>query len=161
MSVSTGSSETTAPGTADPRAARRLGSLRRAGFVTFVLLVAQFILGSYVSVFVTVPKADHGQGAAQALANGPVGLTVHIVLGLLLILAAIGFLAQSIVSRRKAVIVAAVLGLLAMIGAAGSGSAFTGNGQNAASMTMAALAGVGLLCYGTALFLLPNPESKS
>jgi hypothetical protein len=49
-----------------------------------------------------------------------------------------------------------VLGLLAMIGAAASGSAFTGSGRDSASMAMAALAAVGLLCYGTSLFLLPR-----
>ncbi len=77
----------------------------------------------------------------------------------MLILTALGFLVQAVLVRQPALIAAAVLGLLAMIGAAASGSAFTGNGQDGASMATAALAAVGLLCYGTSLFLLPRPAA--
>lgn len=150
---------TPVPGTAGAPLARRISSLRRAGFAAFVMLVVQVALGIYVNLYVTVPRADHGHGFGQAIANGPAGLTVHIVLGLLLILAAIGFLVQAILARRAALIGAAVLGLLAIVGAAGSGSAFTGSAQDGESMTMGALAAVGLLCYGTVLFLLPRPAS--
>jgi hypothetical protein len=139
--------------------ARRLGGLRRAGFAAFVMLVVQFALGIYVNLYVTVPAADQGHGFGQVITNGPVGLTLHIVLGLLLILAALGFLVQAILARRPTLIVAAVLGLLAMVGAAASGSSFTGSGRDDASMAMAALAALGLLCYGTALFLLPAPAA--
>ena len=96
------------------------------------------------------------------MANGPAGLTLHIVPceGLLLILAALGFLVQAILARRPTLIAAAVLGLLAMIGAAASGSAFTGGGKRRPSMAMALLAATGLLCYGTSLFLLPRPGGR-
>ena len=78
------------------------------------------------------------------------------MLGLLLILAALGFVVQAILARRPVPIAAAVLGLLAVIGAAASGSAFTGSGKDGASMAMALLAAVGLLCYGASLFQLPR-----
>src|SRR6516165_5509261 len=123
-----------APSTAVPSAAGRLtanriSGLRRASFAAFVMLVVQFALGIYVNLYVTVPSADHGHGLGQAIANGPAGLTLHIVLGLLLILAALGFLVQAILARRPTLIAAAALGLLAMIGAAASGSGFTGSGE--------------------------------
>jgi hypothetical protein len=156
MSITSG---TTVSGTAGPLTTRRVGSLRRAGFAAFVMLVVQFALGIYVNLYVTVPGADHGHGFGQAIANGPAGLTVHIVLGLVLILTAIGFAVQAILARQPALIAAAVLGLLAMIGAAASGSAFTGSGRDGASMAMAALAAIGLLCYGTSLFLLSRPAA--
>ena len=156
MSVPTG---TTVPGTAGRRTTSRISSLRRASFAAFVMLVVQFALGIYVNLYVTVPSADHGHGFGQAIANGPAGLTLHIVLGLLLILAALGFLVQAILARRPALIAAAVLGLLAMVGAAASGSTFTGGGKDGASMAMALLAAVGLLCYGTCLFQLPRPAT--
>jgi hypothetical protein len=140
--------------------AQRVGGLRRASFATFILLVVQFTVGIYVNLYISVPKADHGHGVGQAIANGPAGLTLHIVLGLLLILAAAGFLVQAILSRQPALIAAAVLGLLTMLGAAGSGSTFTGSGHNGASMAMAALAAAGLLCYGTSLFLLAGPAAS-
>jgi hypothetical protein len=140
--------------------ASRVTGLRRSSFAAFVMLVVQFALGIYVNLFVTVPSADHGHGIGQAIANGPAGLTLHIALGLLLILAALGFLVQAILARQPALIAAAVLGLLAMIGAAASGSAFTGSGRDNASMAMAALAAIGLLCYGASLFLLPRPTAE-
>jgi hypothetical protein len=146
-----------APGTAGRVTASRISGLRRAGFAAFVMLVVQFALGIYVNLYVTVPGADHGHGVGQAIARGPAALTLHIVLGLLLILAALGFLVQAILARWRALIAAAVIGLLAMIGAAASGSAFTGSGKDGASMAMALLAAVGLLCYGASLFLLPRP----
>ena len=158
MNVPTGG---TVRGTASPLPARRVSGLRRASFAAFVMLVIQFALGIYVNLYVTVPTADHGHGFGQAITNGPAGLTVHIVLALLLILAALGFLVQAILARQPALIGAAVLGLLAMVGAAASGSAFTGNGKDGASMAMAALAAVGLLCYGTVLFLLPQPATRA
>jgi hypothetical protein len=156
LNVSTG---TTVPGTADRLTARRIGGLRRASFAAFVMLVVQFALGIYVNLYARLPSADHGHGFGQAIANGPAGLTLHIVLGLLLILAALGLLVQAILARRLAMIAVAVLGLLAMLGAAASGSAFTGNGRDSASMAMAVLAAAGLLCYGTSLFLLPRPAT--
>ena len=150
---------TTVPATAGRLTARRVSGLRRASFAAFVMLVVQFALGMYVNLYVTVPSADHGSGFGQAIANGPAGLTLHIVLGLLLILAALGFGVQAILARRPALIAAAVLALLAMIGAAASGSSFTGSGKDGASMAMAVLAAVGLLCYGASLFLLPRPAA--
>jgi len=156
MSAPTG---TTAPRTAGPLTASRISGLRRASFAAFAMLVVQFALGIYVNLYLTVPGADHGHGIGQAIANGPAGLTLHIVLGLLLILAALGFLVQAILTRRPTLIAAAGLGLLAMIGAAAAGSAFTGSGKDGASMAMALLAAVGLLCYGTSLFLLPRPAA--
>ncbi len=130
MGVSTG---TTVPRTAGRPTASRISGLRRASFAAFVMLVVQFALGIYVNLYVTVPRADHGHGFGQAIANGPAGLTAHIGLGLLLILAALGFLVQAILARQPALIAAAVLGLLAMVGAAASGSSFTGSGRDGAS----------------------------
>jgi hypothetical protein len=156
MSLPTG---TTVRATAGQLTTSRISSLRRASFAAFVMLVVQVAFGIYVNLYVTVPSADHGHGVGQAIANGPTGLTLHIVLGLLLILAALGFLVQAILARRPALIAVAVLGLFAMIGAAASGSAFTGSGNDGASMAMALLAAVGLLCYGASLFLLPRPAA--
>jgi hypothetical protein len=156
MSAPTG---TTVRRTAGPLTASRISGLRRASFAAFAMLVVQIALGIYVNLYLTVPSADHGHGIGQAIANGPAGLTLHIVVGLLLILAALGFLVQAVLARRPALIAAAALGLLAMIGAAASGSAFTGSGKNGASMAMALLAAVGLLCYGTSPFPLPRPAA--
>jgi hypothetical protein len=86
---------------------------------------------------------------------------VHIVLGLLLILAAAGLVVQAIIARRAGVIVTSVIGLLALVGAAAQGAAFVDQGHPSASMIMAILTGVALLCYGVSLYLLGSPGQQS
>jgi vacuolar-type H+-ATPase subunit I/STV1 len=141
------------------RSAGRLKALRRASFASLVLLLIQYVLGMYTNIYVTVPSADKGGGLGKAISNGPAALSVHAVLALLLILSAIGLLVQAIMARYWTVLAAAAVGLIAIIGAAFSGANFTNNGgQDSASMTMAVLAGVAMLCYGTALYLLSSPR---
>jgi hypothetical protein len=53
--------------------------------------------------------------------------------------AAIGFLVQAVRARHAGLITAAVIGLLAMVGAAASGSTFTNTDRDSASMAMDAL----------------------
>jgi hypothetical protein len=136
---------------------RQLAGLRRASLAVFVLLVVQYGIGIAVNLYVTVPKADHGQGIGTMISTGPAGVTVHIVLGLLLILAAIGLIVQAVIARHRALIVTSVIGLLALAGAAAQGASFVSNGQESASMVMAVLTGVGILSYGVSLYLLGSP----
>lgn len=141
------------------RPARRVKALRRASFAALVLLLIQFVLGMYVNLYVTVPKADQGGGLGKAITGGPASLGVHAVLGLLLILSAVGLLVQSLMARYWGVFAAAVIALVAVVGAAFSGADFVNKGgQDSASMTMAVLAGVAMLCYGTVLYLLSAPR---
>lgn len=137
---------------------RRVTGLRRASLAAFVILLAQYGIGVYVNLYVTVPAADHGKEIGTVISNGPAALSVHAVLGLLLVLAAIGVLVQALLARLWAVLVSAVIALVAIIGAAAEGARFTSQGAASASMTMAALTGVALLCYGAALYLLSSPR---
>jgi hypothetical protein len=141
------------------RPARRVNALRRASFAALVLLLIQYGLGMYVNLYVNVPSGDQGGGMGKAISNGPAALSVHAVLGFLLILSAIGLLVQAVMARYWAVLAAAVVALVAIIGAAFAGANFVNQGgPNGASMTMAVLAGVAMLCYGTALWLLSSPR---
>jgi len=140
--------------TADRR--DRSGSLRRAAYATVLLVHLQYGLGMWVNLFATIPKSDQGKSAfaafGAAVAHGPVGLTLHALLGTLLLLAALGLLVQAILLRAAAPIVASAIGFLAIIGAWVNGAMFVGNSANGASMGMAVSAGVALLCYVTILF---------
>jgi hypothetical protein len=122
------------------------------------MLVVQYGLGIYVNLYVAVPQADQGSGFGKAIANGPAGLTVHILLGLLLILASIGVLVQAVLARHPVLIGAAVAGLISMAGAAYAGGSFVSSGHDSASLAMAILTAVGLVCYGTSLYLLSPPR---
>ncbi len=128
--------------------------LRRASLAVLVLIVAEYGLGMYVNLYVTVPRADHGRGVGGTIANGPATLSVHAVIGLLLGLGALGVLVQAAMARRLGVIVASAAGLFAVALAAVAGASSASSGKAADSMAMAVLTGVGLLCYAANLYLL-------
>lgn len=136
----------------------RVKSLRRGNFSAFLLLLIQYGVGMYVAIYVNVPAADSGSGLGKAIGNGPALLTIHILLGLLLILSAIGVLVQAVLARHPVLITAGAIGLIAMIGAAFEGSRFVSSADKGASLGMAILTAVGLLCYGGSLYLLATPR---
>lgn len=137
--------------------AGRTAGLRRASLAALVLLVIQYGIGIGINLYVTIPAADHGHGIGTAISNGPGALAAHIVIGLLLILAAAALVVQAIRARHTGVIVTSVIGFLALVGAAAQGADFVDKAHPAASMTMALLTGVALLCYGISLYLAGSP----
>lgn len=134
--------------------AARLTRLRRGNLAVLVLLVVQFAIGMYVNLDVTVPEADHGGGLGSAIANGPAALSLHAVLGTLLGLGALGVAVQSVLIRRWGLTAVSVTGLLAMIFASVAGAGFTSTGDGSASMAMAVLGVIGVLCYAANVYLL-------
>jgi hypothetical protein len=136
-------------------------TIRRASLAVLAILVVEYGIGVYVSLYATVPSTDHGAGIATAIARGPAALSTHAVLGLLLSLGSVAVLVQAIRTRRPAVIVASALGLFAVAVAAATGASFTSTGEAADSMAMAVMTGVALLCYAANLYLLPRPASTA
>jgi hypothetical protein len=133
--------------------ADRTERLRSASFGLVVMLILQFGLGIGVNLFITVKKG----GLGEAFSNGPL-LAVHAVLGLLILLAAIGLLVQSIVARNRVVITAAAIGLVAVLGAAINGSSFLKDGANGSSNGMAVSGLVAMLCYTICLWVLGSGQ---
>ncbi len=134
-----------------------LARLRRASMAALVLLLAEYVLGMYVNLYVAVPAADHGHSVGSVISNGPVILSAHAVIGLLLGLSALAVLVLSLIARRPSVIAISVVGLIALAVASMAGSSFTSSGTSADSMAMSVMTGVGLLCYAANLYLLPSP----
>src|SRR3954468_5224851 len=87
-----------------PRGENTMTTIRRASLAVLAILVLEYGIGVYVSLYATVPRADHGAGLATAIARGPAALSTHAVLGLLLGLGTIAVLVQAIRTRRPAVI---------------------------------------------------------
>jgi hypothetical protein len=132
--------------------------LRRASLAVLALIVVEFGLGVYVSLWARIPAADRGAGLGTAIASGPVGLTAHAALGLLLGVGALGCLAQAIALRRPAIIALAAAALFALAVATAAGASVTSAPDAAGSMAMSVTAGVALLCYAACLYLLPAPR---
>lgn len=96
----------------------------------------------------------------RALTSQPAILAVHTAVGLLMLVAGVSVLARAVLARhRKAIATSA--GLAAIIAAAVSGDAFVSNGQAGASMAMAILTGVALLCYLANLLIVDSTVSIS
>lgn len=137
--------------------ARRLAGLRKNSTAISVMLLAQYGLGMGVNLYLRVPASDQGRGIAtalgRALTSQPAALAAHAVLGLLLLVAGVSVLTRAIRARQRRAIAASAAGLAAIVGAAVSGAAFVSGGRAGASMAMALLAGLALLCYLSTLLM--------
>jgi hypothetical protein len=119
--------------------------------VTLIALALQLGLGMIVNLYVQVPAADARAGFLQEIRTAPLGLTLHAVLGILLICAAILVLAGAFRARDAVLVTFAATGLVAMAGAFAAGELFVRNGENGVSLTMALLTGLAFAAYASAL----------
>lgn len=131
--------------------------LRPNAFAAVVMLLLEYGLGIWVNLYAKIPASDQGKGIfaafGAAVADGPVGLALHALLGTLLLVTATILVIRAVLARRAATIAIGVVALLAIITAWLSGARFTGSGANGASFTMAMATGVALLCYVAILFV--------
>ena len=129
----------------------RLARLRGASFGVVVMLIAQFILGMIYNLYGTVPTSAKPVG----LFSSP-DLALHVVLGILLFLAAIAQLVRAIGTRHKLSIWLSALGLLSILGSGIAGSGFTRSGASGASLGMSLAFATALACYVILVFALPS-----
>ena len=137
--------------------ATRMRGLRANSFAAAVILLIEYGLGIWVNLYGHLPASDHGAnvpaGFARAISNGPVGLSIHAVLGVVLIVSAVTAVVRSVLVRRPALIAVTAVGLVAIVVAAAGGASFVGNGDNSSSMAMAVAAGVALGAYALVLLI--------
>jgi hypothetical protein len=135
---------------------RRVWGLRGASFGAMTMLVLQFGIGMWVNLFVTLPRSDRGTGffaaMGTALTGGPLGLTLHVLLGLALLVTGLGAIVRAALLRQTAWIVVTVVAFVALLIAVLLGARFVGSGANEASFGMALGEAVALLCYALVLF---------
>lgn len=131
--------------------------LRANSFAALVILLVECGLGIWVNLYGLIPASDHGAslaaGFGRAVVDGPVGLSIHAVLGAALVASAVTALARSILVRRATLIALTSVALLSVVAAALSGARFVGNGDNASSMSMAVAAGTAIGAYALILFV--------
>ncbi len=132
----------------------RLARLRMSSLVLVVMLIVQFILGMVYNLYGTAPTSTKSIG----LFSSP-DLALHVVLGILLFLAAVGQLVQAIGARHRLSIWLSAIGLLSILGAGFAGLGFTGSGAAGASLGMSLAFAVALACYVVLVFALPSPAS--
>ena len=138
-----------------------LAGLRRASLAVLIMLVAQYGLGIFLNLYVAVPASDAHAGLMQGIATAPLALSLHALLGLALIGTAIVLVARAVGAADRRFAVLAAAGLTAIGGAFGAGEIFVRNGQPGASLAMAILTGVALLCYIAVLALASAAQREA
>jgi hypothetical protein len=132
-----------------PKTANRI---RMASFGALTMLVIQFVLGTAYSLYGTAPTSSKSVG----MFSSPL-LAIHVIMGILIIIAAIMLVVRAVQARHTPTIATTVVGLLVILGAFGAGTSFTRDGSNGASLGMAVLTAVAMLCYAANLVILGKP----
>lgn len=101
-------------------------------------------------------------GFTSAVGNGPLLLSLHALLGTLLLITAIAALVRSSRLASTPAIALSAVALLAIIVAWLAGAEFVGHMKSGTSLTMALATAVAILCYALVIFLAgSSPRSSS
>jgi hypothetical protein len=146
---------TTARATGQAQASR-LARLRLSSLGAVIMLIVQFILGVIYNLYGTAPTSTKSIG----LFSSP-DLALHVILGILLFIAALGQLIRAITVRHQLSIWMSAVGLLAILGAGFAGLGFTGSGASGASLGMSLAFAVALASYVVLVFALPSSASSA
>src|SRR5229473_2122108 len=138
--------------------------LRITFLFALVMLIAQFLLGMAVNLFVKVPTDHPGSnppeyfsGVAQsvtwAILHGNILLAIHAGFGAVLVLAAIGTLIQAIANRRRGIVISAVVGFIGVLGAGFNGGSYLKYHEDFSSMIMATGFAIAMVAYSAGLYI--------
>jgi hypothetical protein len=142
--------------TGAPAQSGKLARLRLSSFGLVTMLILEFILGTIYSLYGTAPAPHKSIG----LFSSP-DLALHVILGILLFLAAVMQVVRSVATRHRLAVSLSAVGLVAIIGAGFAGLGFTGSGANGASLGMALLFAVALACYAVLVLVLPSRDATT
>jgi hypothetical protein len=141
--------------------AGRLNGLRANSLAAIVMLLIEFGLGVGVNIYAKLPSADSGKSLlpafGRAVTGGPIVLTLHALLGTLLLITGISAVVRAALIRNNVLLAVASVALVAIIVAWLSGARFVGDAADGASLAMALATGVTILCYVIILFVAPRP----
>ena len=136
--------------------ASRLVRLRLSSLGNVIMLIVQFVLGIVYNLYGTAPTSTKSVG----LFSSP-DLALHVILGILLFVAALGQLIRAIAVRHPLSVWMSAVGLVAIVAAGFAGLGFAGNGASGASLGMSLAFAVALACYVVLVFALPSSASAS
>ncbi len=132
----------------------RLARLRISSLGAVAMLILQFILGMIYNLYGTAPTSAKHIG----LFSSP-DLALHVIVGILLFIAAVGQLIRAIGARHQLSIWMSAVGLLAIVASGFAGLGFTGSGASGASLGMSLAFAVALASYVVLVFALPSAAS--
>jgi hypothetical protein len=148
------------------------GHMRLAAAAASAMLLAQFLLGMVVNLWVTIPDhhpgfrpAEYFSGSAQSVTwaiaqSGLIWLIVHAALGLVLVLLALALLVMAIAARRGSWIAVAGVGLLGVLGGGFNGASNLDYHEDFSSMLMSGGMALAMGSYLVGLYIT-HPASET
>ncbi len=147
-------------------------AFRRTLAMTLAMLIAEFLFGTTVNLFVKIPGDHPGANPPEyfgglvtsvswAILHGGLWLTLHAALGLLLVLAALGTLVQAVRLRGGGPITLAALGFVGVLGAGFNGGSFLNYHEDFSSMLMAVGFALAMAAYVALLYSLPVLSTRA
>ena len=144
--------------------------LRRLVFAALSIVLVQAALGMAVNLYVVVPTRHPGARASDffagsfhsvvwAIGHGGVALRIHAVLGLVLVLFALGLAVRVVARAGRLLAAVAWLAVLLILGAGFNGASFLDYGHDVNSLIMALLAFAAIGCYAIGLSSSPLHSS--
>ena len=131
--------------------ASRLARIRMSSLGAVSMLLIEFVLGIVYNLYGTAPTAKKSIGLFSSHV-----LALHVIVAILLVIAAIGQLIRAIGTRHRLTIWMSAVGLVAILAAGFAGMGFAGNGAAGASLGMALAFAVALAAYIVLVFALPS-----
>jgi hypothetical protein len=136
----------------------KVAGLRANALAGLIMLLIEYSLGISANLYSTLPAADRGKtlfaGLGAAVGNGPLLVTLHALLGTLLLITGIAAVVRASRLGRGPLIALSGTALLATLVAWLSGSAFVGHQKAAVSLAMALAAALAILSYALMIFIL-------
>ena len=142
---------------------------RTGSFGMLVLLLAQFLTGMVVNIYVKVSDSHPGTSASYAagfwpgvqwaITQGGPGLAIHTALGLGLLAAALGFVVAAVASRQGLWITASAVALVGIASAGFNGVGFLNYGPDISTFLMASGFALATASYLVVLFALREPSA--
>lgn len=146
----------------------RIRALRANALAGLIMLLLEYGLGISANLYSTLPSADRGKtlftGLGAAVGNGPLLVTLHALLGTLLLLTGIAVVVRAWRVGVRAWVLLGGCALLATVVAWLSGTAFIARQRTGTSLAMALAAGAAILSYALIIYMLglrvmPSPRT--
>jgi hypothetical protein len=146
-------------------------ALRFLAFVGLLLLVVEFLFGTLVNLFVSIPTPLSGKtpstsggvlyGLAWSLGQTSMPLLLlHVVLGLLLVLISLALVVLALIARQGLWVAVSLLAAAGMVIATLSGASFVESGVAASSLVMSIGFLLALIAYALGLYVT-RPKGQS
>ncbi|WP_067621544.1 hypothetical protein [Alicyclobacillus acidiphilus] len=144
---------------------RKISNLRVTSFVALVLLLIEDGIGMGGRLYAALPA--HAAGTSllasfgKAVTNGPLALTVHALLGTILVASGIAGIARAIPVGKTLLTMLSCVAMFAILVAWASGSRYVGAPSYGGSLSMAISSSVAMFCYATILSVIPATPRKT